>query len=385
MSGNSFKETKTKSVAELLDEYVRTTKFGSNDPYISSLVKELSGVKRHSFDVSISPIISSILGPLDREEIVAHLNNASLPFDDFWIEGPALAVTYGTDDVASESNTTDAVPNSPGYVHPMFGARVKANPDKSEFTFKFISIYQVKLEGHDAWNLTADDIAKGKTFRLKRDDINKFWQRNNFLLVSEESLGITVSATDGIKFDEERLLNSLIKRSDHRKSDGTTADYSGVIDEYYETAMLLTGVFVVLGSGSLPNSFRQNRTVEDKELEEKNKNRRRMNRPQILPLNPIIIDVSDIDPKLLEPKTPQQARKLLGWTSVRRSKEIVSKHGKRFRRKPHDRRIAAAVDRRLAEREIIDRTGDVKIEIFEGRPQRVRAPSRSTQSANNDT
>jgi hypothetical protein len=60
-------------------------------------------------------------------------------------------------------------------------------------------------------------------------------------------------------------------------------------------------------------------------------------------------------------------RQLLGWTSVRRSKPILKKDGTYFTRDPHDRRIAAPVDRRNIDRTLKAGYPSVTIAFEDGR------------------
>ncbi len=304
-------------------------------PAIDGAAASLPFIKRISYDGSVIPLVAAT-NALATEEVVGRLAYTTFPFDKFWVEGPYI--TEG----ATKPGT-----NRIGYL-------IEADQKKQEFTFQSM--------------MELDHLGQSK--------------RGNGLVA--DGVPIRVSAKDGILFDEDKFLASLEALDDviTRKTRAAflrneplpppRPEVSRRIDHIYEVAEGITRLLVVLGSERVPSNFAQAKVADTAEMAARNRRRQAKGKTPDLSTDAITIDLTRLNPRFLTANTEKEARILLGWTSVQRSKEIVSKHGKRFRRNPHDRRIPAPVDRRDATRELIASNPDVTVVVSAERPQLVR-------------
>ena len=153
-----------------------------------------------------------------------------------------------------------AIPADPNF---NFGALVYANQTMKEFSFLF---YLTPING--------------KT--------------------STQNHLIKVSATDGVIFDEDELLKLTIYRGVI-----TQRDESSYIDLCYEMSLHLARVITILGSPNISSNFNAGKTERDLELKKTDITRRRLKRPPILDVDPIIIDVSRINLSNLKSSDPK--------------------------------------------------------------------------------
>jgi hypothetical protein len=309
---------------------LKTLELGFNPDALVAAAAALPMMKRHSYDRAFDQLVETTR-PMPTDEVIGQLANVSLPFDKFWLEGP----------VASSKR---------------IGFLIEA--DQATKGFSFQSFGEV-------------DSMNGRMLGFGKRAL------------MTDGMKITVSPTDGIKFDEDGLVNGLEAlqklQVDMQKMRSTKGmgqydfgEASEKIDHVYAMADGIARALMVLGSDRIPNNFQPAKTKEDLMLEDKNRRRMAMKRLPILPVSEIKIDVSKVNPKFFKTDSAADVRLLLGWTSVRRSKEIISKYGKKYTRKPHDRKIAADVDRRDAVREITSSVPGVVVEVVAGRPTQVR-------------
>lgn len=298
---------------------------------VQDIAASLSTAKKFAYDIPLKELVHSTR-QLDTEDMIGQLSHTTFPFDKMWFEGPTPLI------------------EGPSALR--LGALVAANQDDGSFTLRYV---------HESYYIP------------EKDPHIEIGRRAAFCVLDGKSvysipIAIKVSM-DGIKFDEDKLLSFLFGMEKVDKAFDNTGDMSNNIDHIYKTADFFTRMFVVMSSENVPNNFKHPKTKHELDFEAKNKRRMQMGKLPILETTPITIDLAQASPGLLNPQTPKETRQLLGWTSVRRSKEIVSKYGKIFRRKAHERRIAAPVDRRDAAREITSSNPNLGLEIRNERPQ----------------
>jgi len=176
---------------------------------------------------------------------------------------------------------------------------------------------------------------------------------------------------DGIEFDEDSFVDLLIKSEENRKRTkkqfpdimkNSIPLYDSKVDNIYAIADFLTRFFIVLNSPNITSNI-HHACAEQKRNNNSKVNNKRIKKGKIPITNvsPIIIDLSMHNKKSLESDAIKVKRELLGWTKVRRSKPIISKYGKIYTRKPHDRRIAAPVDRRNVTRVVTAKPKDFSL------------------------
>lgn len=285
-----------------------------------ALAAELPGAKRFSYDHSLLELTRRTRA-LATEEIIGQVGVTKLPFDKLWIEGPPPVV------IAQDFPLR-------------IGALVTRRPKDEGFAFT------LAFTAHKADRVTSFDVT-------------------------------TKVGKNGITFDEEKLLHVISLPQPDRQSDA-----SRIIDLYYLTADFLARGFVALGSQKIMppgyGTVTPQMEAEDKKVFGQNQLRAQMKRPPRYPLRPIIIDLTALDARLREDSDAKLVRQLLGWTAVRRSKPIISKHGTVFTRQPHDRRIPAAEDRRDAARVLRSGNNDVTLAVEAGRPVQVAGAGAET-------
>ncbi len=307
--GHRLKTSKFERAAFLAGSPLRDSVMAS----AGALAAAMPGAKRFSYDHSLLELTRRTRA-LATEEIIGQVGVTKLPFDKLWIEGPPPVV------IAQDFPLR-------------IGALVTRQPKDEGFSFT------LAFTAHKADRVTSFDVT-------------------------------TKVGKNGITFDEEKLLQVISLPQPDRRSDA-----SRIIDLYYLTADFLARGFVALGSQKImPPGYRTmtpQMVAEDKKVFEQNQLRAQMKRPPRYPLRPIIIDLTALDARLREESDAKLVRQLLGWTAVRRSKPIISKHGTVFTRQPHDRRIPAAEDRRDAARVLQSGNNDVTLAVEAGRPVQV--------------
>jgi len=321
---------------------------------LQAMADRLPCIKRLNYRESLASFADK-MSLLDPEEVIGQLTHASFPFDELWLEGV-----------------------QPGEVSDnrcRWGFLVTADQAKKEFTFRYV----FESDGDPDALPSIDGLKLSEAYMAataavsKRDPIH-FVQNGKIL----DSLIIPITVSpQGISFDEDKHSKGLARIASSMQVllDGenavshVTSAWSNIV---FLAADFLARIFVVLGSDAFPKDGSLKKTQEELASESQNKSRMRMNRPPVLSTHPIGIDVTKMPKERVEPQTPIEVRQLLGWTSVRRSKEIISKNGVRFTRKPHDRRILAHVDRRRVDYELTARRQDVTLEIQDGRPVTAR-------------
>lgn len=307
--GHRLKISKFQRAAFLAGSSLRDSVMAS----ASELAAALPGAKRFSYDHSLLELTRRTRA-LALEEIIGQVGVTKLPFDKLWIEGPPPVM------VAQDFPLR-------------VGALVTRQPKDEGFSFT------LAFTAHKTDRVTSFDV---------RTRVGK----------------------NGITFDEDKLLQVISLPQPDRQSDP-----SRIIDLYYLTADFLARSFVALGSQKImPQGYgaaTPQTEAEDKKIFAQNQLRAQMRRPPRYPLRPIIIDLTALDARLREESDAKLVRQLLGWTAVRRSKPIISKHGTVFTRQPHDRRIPAPEDRRDAARVLRSGDNDVSIAVEAGRPVQV--------------
>lgn len=307
--GHRLKTSKYERVAFLIGSPLRDSVMAS----ASALAAELPSAKRFSYDHSLLELTRRTQA-LQTEEIIGQVGVTKLPFDKLWIEGPPPVV------IAQDFPLR-------------IGALVTRQPKDGGFAFT------LAFTAHQADRVTSFDV----TTRVDKE---------------------------GIKFDEDKLLQVISLPQPNR-----TSDPSRMIDLYYLTADFLARGFVALGSQKIMQSgfgvVTPQTEAEDRKVFAQNQLRSQMKRPPRYPLRPIIIDLTALDARLREESDAKLVRQLLGWTAVRRSKPIISKHGTVFTRQPHDRRIPTPEDRRDAARVLRSGDSDVAFAMEAGRPVQV--------------
>lgn len=309
---------------------LKTLEFGFNPDALVAAAAALPTIKRHSYDQAFDQLVETTR-PMPTEEVVGQLANVTLPFDKFWLEGAAG-------------------------LSKRVGFLIEADQATKGFTFQ--SFGEV-------------DSMNGHHFGFGKRGL------------MTDGMKITVSPTEGIKFDEDGLVRGLeamqklqVDMQKMRNAKGLGqydfGDAADKIDHVYALADSIARTLMVLGSDRIPNNFNNTKTIADLTLEAKNRRRIAMKRLPMLPVSEIKIDVSKVNPKFFKTTTSEDVRLLLGWTSVRRSKEIISKYGKKYTRKPHDRKIVPDVDRRDAVREITSTVPGIAVEVVAGRPTQIR-------------
>ncbi len=311
--GHRLKTSKFERAAFLAGSPLRDSVMAS----AGALAAELPGAKRLSYDHSLLELTRRTRA-LALEEIIGQVGVTKLPFDKLWIEGPPPVV------VAQDFPLR-------------IGALVTRQPKDEGFAFT------LAFTAHKTDRVTSFDV-------------------------------MTRVGKNGITFDEDKLLQVISLPQPNRQSDP-----SRIIDLYYLTADFLARSFVALASQKIMQqgygAVSPQIEAEDKKIYAQNQLRARMKRPPRYPLRPIIIDLTALDARLRSDSDAKVVRQLLGWTAVRRSKPIISKHGTVFTRQPHDRRIPAPEDRRDAARVLRSGNNDVTIAVEAGRPVQVAGVS----------
>ncbi len=307
--GHRLKTSKFERAAFLAGSPLRDSVMTS----ASALAVELPGAKRVSYDNSLLELTRRTRA-LALEEIIGQVGVTKLPFDKLWIEGPPPVL------IAQDFPLR-------------IGALVTRQPKDEGFAFT------LAFTAHKKDRVTSFDV-------------------------------MTRVGKNGITFDEDKLLQVISMPQPNRQSDP-----SRIIDLYYLTADFLARSFVALGSQKIMQqgygAVSPQIETEDKKVYAQNQLRARMKRPPRYPLRPITIDLTALDARLRSDSDAKVVRQLLGWTAVRRSKPIISKHGTVFTRQPHDRRIPAPEDRRDAARVLRSGKNDVTIAVEAGRPVQV--------------
>ena len=266
---------------------------------------------------------------LEAEEIIGHLMGDHLPFDALWIDGPI--VSY----------------NRPVHPDERFGAII----EKTSTGFNANVVY-----------ITS-------TYRLSQTNIhpNVLGLSHKDHVISGSGTTISVCNERGIIFEEEKLIES-ISYVENILSKERDKNYQGaiqIIEESYRDADFLSRLFILLGSPTLKGSVDFQRTKSEIESDRKILTRANMGASPKAGTSPIPIDLSKLGRQVLAKGTEKEKRLLLGWTDVRRSREIISKYNVRFRRKPHDRKIPADEDRRNSWRAVTSSDPDLRLELGE--------------------
>jgi hypothetical protein len=294
----------------------------------------LPGCKKLEYNQAVCDLVDKTRS-VDIEEILPQLQHVSFPFDQFWIEGPPHTIYKNTST------------RRHGYL-------VSSNQDEQSFQFQLF--YEIEM--------AAD------RFQILKDGNSPFLRINEKTYPSYDS---TPSVTmDGINLDES-VLEEVEKYAEARRTKGTAIGISSdpdkaltLIDELFNAADFLARLFTVMSALKIQPEMHPEEVYQQERLS--NLRRLREKFPPKLTVRPIPIDLTKIDTASFNPQSQKELRELLGWTSVRRSREIVSKHGKIFRRKPHDRRIAAPEDRRNAVRQLTAGETGLTLALGKGAP-----------------
>lgn len=265
---------------------------------------------------------------LDLEEVIANLDKISFPFDQLWIEGPG-----------------DAKGKSVGYV-------IETNSANNSFSFQRFA----RVSGRTQ---IGSSVEESQTIFCNR-------------------VPVTVDK-NGVHFDEDFLLadledtyrqiiqSPLTAGLDHESHAAIHQFLVNEIDALNQSADFLARLFAAMGADRARKPLPAATAADLKQEIELNRRRARMNGKPKLLSEPRPLDLSR---DLFRTRSPQakHVRALLGWTIVRRSKQIISKSGIVFTRKPHDRRIPSAVDRREQTRAITASDTDLTLSFGPHRP-----------------
>ena len=294
---------------------------------------------------------------IETEEIIGQLPRASFPFDKFWVEGP----TFLTNHDQRFGDTLDQV---------RVGAYVEADQENNRF--KFILIKEL-LHAEDNW----------KSAGLSKHP-EAIYSINNVSVVCEFDDFTTVSPEVGVDLNEDKLLDQLgvyQQAVDMLASRGfIMKGIEKIIDDHYIAADFLSRFFVLLYSDRAKNNLEQVKSQDLSELHAKNRRLMKAGGLPRVPVAYVTIDISEEDTATLQTDKPNLIRRLLGWTLVRRSKEILSKYGVIFRRKPHERKIPSPADRRMAMK-VVDASEPVELSLEGDRPALIKTQKNPTPEA----
>ncbi len=291
-----------------------------------AVIAEGEKAKKIFIPESCSTVAERTRDNLDIEEVLGQLKH-KLPFDRLWIEG--------------------AVPQIIRDLHGMelvarFGATLVQEGDTVVFTPVTVAyISQIQMQ------------------YAVMGGAQQYYQnrQGEGLHCDSRPARIVLSPEKGIVLDEDAILQAMenFKTTQRNiqelgvKTVIDDVDPTVIIDKFYYLADHMARLLMVMkASCKDPESLQL--TPGDKEEIRRKQARTRMS--GLLPnyeLRPIITDITRLR-LLSEATNVKRLRVLLGWTDVRRSIPIVSKHGKVYTRGPHERRIPSPVDRRAAAR-----------------------------------
>lgn len=337
--GQSFLEQikKNKAIAKVIGNIPKQYRAGAKalGEHFNLLHSATNDLARQIADPKCKPFICdpSFVQLVERtskipvEEMVGQIETVGVPFEKLWLEGiPLLEAYSGIKKI---------------------GAVVKRDESSKGFTFQVVT-------------QSATDNTVGAYTVLPR-----------------------VTAR-GIDLDEKRLLEHLERTTAAAAEmssllNAKAPDMSADIDLHYHVAEFLTRAFVVLVSQPKAHNLHTPPTSADlaaaKKLAAQNKIYAQMGRPPKLNFHRIIIDPTKVDSRLTGDAELKTLRALLGWTDVRQSRPIISKHGKVYTRQAHERRIPAPEDRRgMTVRKLTASDPSVALDISDQRPVLGPAP-----------
>lgn len=304
----------------LLRNIIKKT-YGKDARYsLRPIADALPNVKRFSYTASTLDAIYQT-GEIKTEKMLAQLNNCSFPFERFWIEGPSFLKNHNQ---INEKQRESA----------RLGVLVETNKETHSFRF---------MLAHDLLNFDHTIELIEKKYNTTMFHVNGVHIRCDFpdyVSVSPEKIDL----------NDDKLLAKLLSYEAASEKSGISfrSDNDLLIDDLCATADFLTRFFVLLSSNSIPNNLKSATDEQSKDLTRCNNKRKNKGKLPLLPISPIIIDLSLNNQGAVNPYKIRKIQQLLGWTSVRESKPITSKYGRTFSRAAHDRRIPAPVDRRTA-------------------------------------
>jgi hypothetical protein len=264
---------------------------------------------------------------IEAEEIIGQIKPDYLPFDQVWLEGPPYK--FGDK-----------------YLSPhlaRYGHLITADHAKKHFSFRLLCFE------NEASGLRDDYDRMKVTF--------PYHIHNDKAISVQGEISTIVCSERGIVLDADRVLQAMEQYEKSRVKAGSVGfvddNYDpGTIDVAYYAADYLARALVLMGSPVVQAEVNWQRSATDRAADRQVRERLRINATPRMTLDPIGIDLARINPKVSSESSDKVMRELLGITSVRRSREIISRNGVRFTRRPHDRRIEAPVDRRQVTRHI---------------------------------
>jgi hypothetical protein len=284
----------------------------------------LPGCKKLEYNKAVCDLVDKTRS-VDTEEILAQLNHVSFPFDRFWVTGPSFSI--GEAKFGKESR---------------LGFLVDA--DQKTASFKFSCYFEEQVD------------------YLRQKYVEQFFKNKGrpspFINGNYYAIYDSMPLVTPEKIDLDVGLMEEIESFDASRTKAASLGYQGaaggndliLVDKFFNAADFLVRLFTVMSALNIQPEMHPDEVYQQERLS--NLRRQRNKFPPKLTVRPILIDITKVDAASFDPQSQKELRQLLGWTSVRRSREIVSKYGKIFRRKPHDRRIAAPEDRRNAVRQL---------------------------------
>lgn len=318
-------------------------------------IKVIAGKATHAKKVFIDSACHAVIERTSEdtvvEEILGQLKTIRLPFSSIWVEGQA------PDNVINTIPVRKAVTPDHARRIVRFGALLT----QEGAYINICAFPSIKYSSNDLAyfrDLMLPSFKSLMPFGMKEDDLllmamDSMMKKGGGCTPCMPAIHLQLHPDAGITFDEEKTIRDMEKiesflnsgfRSGLKNSIGEASD---LVDRGYFLGEHIARMLIVLNATARSPDILQP-DIEDDAQKRKNLERKRLNRPPILDLRPIDIDVTRLE--ALKNAPGGLIQKLLGWTSVRRSKPIISKYGKIFTRKEHERRIRKAEDRREAVR-----------------------------------
>ena len=336
------------------------------NPPIGEIADALLHVKRFSYSNAFLDAVKDT-GEVPIEEMLGQLKNTSFPFKEFWVEGPFFLPVH----------KKNIAMTGPDGRPKRLGLLVRTDKENKSFTFTFVEeIFP-----------TADDFRKLEMIRRANThgqyDHAVFHCENRASVNCCNEVPVRVSP-EGIDIGKADLLERFSKQEaaispyidkNPELYEKLNASNLALLNSLHALADFLTRFFVLLGADRFPNNVVAASAEQAVDLKDINKKRMKSGKVPLLPVSPIVIDISQTDRKVFRTGSIKKIRQLLGWTTVRESKPITSKYGRVFTRKEHDRRIPADEDRRNAIREVTAKK-PVKLVIDQENARPVLIPSK---------
>lgn len=307
--------------------------------------KKHPSIKRFSYDQSVDKIMGT-LRDIPFEDFTAQFKFFLMPFDAFWIENKPLPV---------EDQRPAEIQRK--------GFYVKRDLSNGDIVVRYVCEHTLADEKTvlPGTRATPKQWMAAIGFHIKND---RFITADNLEIAFNEN-GFTVRDDKSINTAMMRKNSDPEKQAESRELDANIA--KDVIR-----------ILVLLSSSNVQSNFADKRQTNGpivsaaKDCADELANEG---------MRTIRIDLAPKLAKALLDRDHEQAKKLLGWTDVRRHRRTYhTKNGPEIRViEPYERRIERNVDNRGAPRELTSSVGGLHVEISPDRPPEIVKASQLPQ------